>query len=216
MSDPVTQPEAGAEQAATPSAEAGLAAPPPPYATAPTDSTSIPALATERTPWGHVVVAAIALVGIVLNFVGGAGFPFNAPVEQAMNIGISIDLAAVILVCGIGITVALGRRPARAALVFPWIGLAFSFAVFVMWLLSSGGLWETLFLGGRGRYMLDTVAPFYAGIPWVLGAVFSTYGLRRGGERMHTVACIAGIVLWAIVLAGAIASALLYGMDLTD
>jgi hypothetical protein len=50
-----------------------------------------------HSPWGHAVAGGLALVGIVLNVLGGAGFPSNAPVEWIMNAGITIDLVAVLI-----------------------------------------------------------------------------------------------------------------------
>jgi hypothetical protein len=162
------------------------------------------------------VAAALALVGIVLNVVGGAGFPAAAPVEWLMNAGLTIDLVAVLIACGIGFGVSLRARPVRPALVFPWLGLGFSALALVAWAVSAGGLFETLFLGGRGRYMEDVAGAFVLGVPWLLGAIFSAYGLRRRTRPALNAASWAGIALWAVVLVGVLASALLYAADLTD
>jgi len=171
---------------------------------------------TQRTPWGHLAVIVLSAAGLALNIVGGLGFPEAAPIEDAMNVGISIDLAALVIVCGTGLIHSLQEPWARPARVFPWLGLGLSLVAFVAWMVNAGGLFETLFANGRGRYMLDTVGPFYFGIPWVLGATFSAYGLRRGGSGWRNAASIAGLALWAIVLVGAVASALVYAADLTD
>lgn len=171
---------------------------------------------TLRTPWGHAAVVVLASAGLVLNIIGGSGFPESAPIEDAMNAGISIDLGAAIVACGVGLVVALMAPRARPTVVFPWLGLGFSVIAFVAWVLNADGLFGTLFAGERGRYMFDTFGPFYFGIPWVLGAVFSAYGLRRRDSARGNAAAIAGLVIWAIMLVGAVASALLYGADLTD
>lgn len=168
------------------------------------------------SPWGHTAALVLALIGILLNVVGGAGFPGNAPVEWIMNAGITIDLVAVALACGIGLLTALKRRPARPSFVFPWLGLGFSVLALLAWASSSGGLWETLFLDGRGRYMNDIGGAFVFGIPWTLGAIFSAYSVRGNTKMYLNVAAYVGIALWAITLAGVIASALLYGARLTD
>ncbi|QNO36805.1 hypothetical protein H4J02_09965 [Protaetiibacter sp. SSC-01] len=168
------------------------------------------------SPWGHAVVAALALVGIVLNVIGGAGFPAAAPVEWLMNAGLTIDLVAVLIACGIGVGVTLRARPVRPALVFPWLGLGLSAVALLAWAVGAVGLYETLFFGGRGRYMEDVGGAFLAGIPWALGAIFSAYGIRRGTQRRLNVAAWVGIAMWAIVLVGVLASALLYAADLTD
>lgn len=175
-----------------------------------------PSRTALASPWGHAVVAGLAIVGIVLNVIGGAGFPAAAPVEWVMNAGITIDLVAVAIACGIGFGVSLRARAVRPARVFPWLGLGFAALVLVFWAATAAGLFETVFLDGRGRYMNDVAAPFYAGAPWVLGAVFSAYGVRRRTTPLLNAAAWTGIGLWAIVLVGALASALLYAADLTD
>ncbi|MFT4285493.1 MAG: hypothetical protein QM598_11735 [Protaetiibacter sp.] len=168
------------------------------------------------SPWGHAVVAGLAIVGIALNVVGGAGFPSAAPVEWLMNAGITIDLVAVAIACGIGFGVSLRARPVRPSLVFPWLGLGLAAVAVVFWAATAGGMFDTVFLGGRGRYMEDVAGPFYLGVPWTLGAVFSAYGVRGRTRPLLNAAAWTGIGLWAIVLVGAIASALLYAADLTD
>lgn len=168
------------------------------------------------SPWGHAVAAGLALVGIVLNVVGGAGFPANAPVEWIMNAGLTIDMVAVFIACAIGFGVSVRMRPARPSRVFPWLGLGFSALALLAWGLTSQGLWETLLADGRGRYMNDTLGAFVLGIPWALGAIFSAYGVRRRTKPHLNAVAFTGIGLWAIVLAGVLASALLYAADLTD
>jgi len=175
-----------------------------------------PSRTAALTPWGHLVVAALAVVGLTLNVIGGAGFPSNAPVEWVMNAGITIDIVAVALACGIGIGVSARMRPARPSRVFPWLGLAFAAVALVIWAVMSGGMWETLLGLGRGRYMDDTSGAFVAGIGWALGGIFSAYGLRRRQPAQLNAAAWAGIALWAVVLVGVVASALLYAADLTD
>lgn len=177
---------------------------------------STPVSIATPSPWGHAVVAGLALVGIVLNVIGGAGFPAAAPVEWLMNAGITIDLVAVLIACGIGFGVTLRARPVRPSLVFPWLGFGFSVVAFAAWAVSAVGLYETLFFDGRGRYMNDVGGVFLLGLPWTLGAIFSAYGLRRGTRAPLIAASWVGIALWAISLAGVLASALLYAADLTD
>lgn len=177
---------------------------------------SDPTRTALTSPWGHAVAGGLALLGIVLNVVGAFGFPGNAPVEQIMNAGITIDLVAVVIACGIGFGANLRTRPARPARVFPWIALGLSVVALIAWAVTAGGLFETLFAGGRGRYMNDTSGAFTLGIPWTLGAIFGAFGLRRRTTPLLAGAAWAAIALWAVVLIGVIASALLYGADLTD
>lgn len=167
-------------------------------------------------PWGHLAVLVLAVIGLAVNVLAGANFPGNAPVEWIMNAGITINLVAVVIACAIGVSVSRRRRLARPARAFPWVGLALAGLAFASWLLSSAGLWDTLFLGGRGHYMNDIGGAFIAGVPWVLGAIFSAYGVRKRSTGHLNLVAIIGIVLWGIVLVGVLASAALYGVDLTD
>lgn len=172
--------------------------------------------AARRVPWGFAVVGGVALVGIVLNFIGLARFPGNAPVEMVMAFGIGIDLLAAIVVAVVGLVIALVRPMSGPSRVFPWLGLGFAAVALIAWAVAAGGLFETLLAGGRGRYMNDTGGVFLFGIPWVLGAAFSVFGLRHPSTPARMLASVGGIVLWAIVVAGAVASSVLYGMGLTD
>jgi len=174
------------------------------------------ALTARLSPWGHGIAAMLAFAGIVLNIAGGAGFPSNAPVEWLMNAGLTIDMIAVLIASCIGFAVSLRMRPARPSRLFPWLGLGLAALALLAWAVSSGGMWDTLLAGGRGRYMNDTAGAFLLGIPWALGAIFSAYGVRGRTRPLLNVAAFAGIALWAVVLVGVVASALLYAADLTD
>lgn len=182
----------------------------PPVAEAPARPTA------RRLPWGFVAAGTLAVVGAVMNFVGLSGFPNNAPVEMLMAFGIGLDILAVVVVCIVGLIVALTRPLGRPSRIFPWLGLGFAMVALIAWAITAGGLFDTLFAGGRGRYMNDTFGPFLLGIPWALGAIFSAFGMRHPSTTGRTVASIVGIALWAIVLAGVAASSILYGLDLTD
>lgn len=175
-----------------------------------------PLATAVQSPWGHLVVLVLAVVGIVVNVIGGAGFPANAPVEWIMNAGLTIDLVAVALACGIGLLVTKRRRLTRPSHVFPWVGLGLSAVALGAWAVVSQGLWATLFFEGRGHYGTDTMGAFLFGIPWALGAIFSAYGVRANTKPYLNAAAIVGIVLWAVVLLGVLTSALLYAADLTD
>jgi hypothetical protein len=189
--------------------------PPPPVSAAPPIPVTIPN-PSHRSIWVLAGVAAAAIVGWIVNMVAGFGFPQNAPVEWVYNAGISLDLIGVAIATGIGALLTIRPRPVRMARVFPWLGLGFGVIALVGWAISSGGLWDTLLFGGRGRYMIDVGGAFYLGAVWSLGAIFSAYGFRRPSYRWHNAAAIAGIVLWALVLVGVLLSAVLYAADLTD
>jgi len=171
---------------------------------------------SSRSVWVLAGVAAAAIVGWIINMVAGFGFPQNAPVEWVYNAGISLDLIAVAIATGIGALLSIRPRPVSKARVFPWLGLGFGLVALVGWAIASGGMWDTLLFGGRGRYMVDVGGAFYLGAPWALGAIFSAYGYRKPAHPWHNAAAIAGIVLWALVLVGVLLSAVLYAADLTD
>lgn len=170
----------------------------------------------HRSVWVLAGVAAAAIVGWVVNMIAGFGFPQNAPVEWVYNAGISLDLIGVAIATGIGALLSIRPHPVRKARVFPWLGLGFGVVAVIGWAVASGGLWDTLLFGSRGRYMEDTAGAFFLGAVWSLGAIFSAYGFRRPAHRGHNAAAIVGIVLWAVVLVGVLLSAVLYAVDLTD
>ena len=190
--------------------------PPPPVSSAPHPPLVRIPDPSHRSVWVLAGVAAVAIVGWIVNMVAGFGFPQNAPVEWVYNAGISLDLIAVAIATGVGALLSIRPRAVRKARVFPWLGLGFGIVAVIGWAVASGGLWETLLLGGRGRYMEDTAGAFALGIPWSLGAIFSAYGYRIPAHRWHNAAAIAGIVLWVVVLVGVLLSAVLYAADLTD
>lgn len=190
--------------------------PPPPPPTPASPPIVTIADPSSRNVWVLAGVAVAAIVGWVVNMVAGFGFPQNAPVEWVYNAGISLDLIGVAIATGIGALLSIRPHPVRKARVFPWLGLGFGVVAVIGWAVASGGLWDTLLLGGRGRYMEDTAGAFYLGAVWSMGAIFSAYGYRKPARPWHNAAAIAGIVLWAIVLVGVLLSAVLYAADLTD
>lgn len=191
--------------------------PPPPAASpAPHPAPVVIPDPSHRSIWVLAGVAVAAIAGWIVNMVAGFGFPQNAPVEWVYNAGISLDLIAVAIASGIGALLSIRPRPVRMARVFPWLGLGFGVVAVVGWAISSGGMWDTLLFGGRGRYMIDVGGAFYLGAVWSLGAIFSAYGYRRPARPGHNAAAIAGIALWAVVLVGVLLSAVLYAADLTD
>lgn len=191
--------------------------PPPPPASPVAPPTVAPlADPSSRSLWVLAGVTVAAIAGWIVNMVAGFGFPQNAPVEWVYNAGISLDLIGVAIATGVGALLTIRPRPVRKARVFPWLGLGFGVIALIGWAIASGGLWDTLFLGGRGRYMNDVGGAFYLGAVWSLGAIFSAYGFRKPAHPGHNAAAIAGIVLWAIVLVGVLLSAVLYAADFTD
>lgn len=169
-----------------------------------------------RSGWVFASVAVAAIIGWIVNMIAGFAFPSGAPAEWVYNAGISLDLIAVAIASGVGALLSIRPRPVRKARVFPWLGLGFGLVAVVAWAVNASGLYDTLFFGGRGRYLLDTAGAFFLGAVWALGAIFSVWGYRTPPRPWHNAAAIAGIALWAIVLIGVAASAVLYALDLTD
>ena len=175
-----------------------------------------PSRTTRMTPWGLVVVLVASTAAFVANLVGGLGFPANAPAEWMLNAGLGLMLFATMVVSGVGFAVALRKGLVRPSRVFPWLGLALALVGVASWVLTSGGLWQTLFEGGRGNYVADVGGAFFASPLWAMAPMFAALGLRRGGHPAPTVAGWLAIVLWAVVAAGVATSALLYAAGLTD
>ncbi|MBX3194674.1 MAG: hypothetical protein KF727_06190 [Microbacteriaceae bacterium] len=172
-------------------------------------------------------MAGFALVAAILTLVGGAGFPYNAPVEQIYCIGLAVDLAAVVITLGVLTAQELTRRrsPERRAApvngapsVLALVGIALSAATLVAWA-ALGGVEQLGFLltGIRGRYMYHTGGIFIAGIPWALGMIFGAWGFRPGGgHRVTNVLALVSIGIGVFLAVVSVIAALVYGADLSD
>jgi hypothetical protein len=64
--------------------------------------------------------------------------------------------------------------------------------------------------------MLDAAGAVYFGIPWIVGTVLCAYGYRRDGSRVNGVLAVLGTFVGLALLAATVASAVLYGLGLTD
>lgn len=175
-----------------------------------------PARTTRPNPAGHALVFVVATTGFVVNLVGGLGFPSHAPAEWLVNAGIGLALFATMLVAGVGLAASIRGGLVRPSRVLPWLALGMSLAGFVVWVSSSTGLWETLFLDGRGRYLSDVGGALLTAPIWAIAPVLAGFALRRRGGIAPTLASWAAIALWVVLVAGVAASALLYSARLTD
>ena len=173
-----------------------------------------------------IAVGALGAVAAILTFVGLAGFPVNAPVEQVYAIGVIIDMAAVAITLTIVSIVEYRRRadPARLALpvsaklsVFAIIAAGFAVVTTVAWVVG-GGPEQLLHLiqGLRARYMYHTGGLFVAGIPWVLSLVFGALGFRPGGHRVTNILALVAVGISGLLAVIATVAAIVYGLDLSD
>lgn len=175
-----------------------------------------PARTTRPTPAGHGTVLLASTVAFIANLIAGFGFPSNAPAEWLVNAGIGLALFATMVVSGVGLVVSLRRGLVRPNRVFPWLAFGFALVSTVAWLAYSNGLWETLAGTGRGAYVADVGGAFLTLPLWAAAPVFAGFALRRRGPVLGTMLSWAAIVLWVALVAGVVASAVLYSAGLTD
>lgn len=192
----------------------------PPQPEGPGRLPSSPIQAVLRAGIGTVLFAAGVLCqqfssGLVPGF---EGFPGNAPVESALNLGMTVNL------CGAGIALwvtalialfwpsvtAVGRGVSALAIagtVLVGVALfAFAFAV-------PG--WVTILSGTRGRFDSLVFSLFLAGMPWAVGTVLATIALRNPHRSSRYLAGAA--VAFGVLLAGtAVAASALYSRGITD
>lgn len=195
---------AGSQPVETPGA--GL----PPYGAVPTG-------AATRSPVLLMAVGIAAIVGLVVNSIGLAGFPGNAPVEMLYALGIGIDLIAIAVACGVGAAMARRGYPLRPQTPLAIVAVILAAPAVLAWIWFGGiGSILELIPPDRGRYMYASGGLFYAGVPWVLAVIFGAHAFRRGGTTRNNVLAIVAIAVPALLVAYAIASSVIYGMGLTD
>lgn len=177
----------------------------------------LPAGAATRSPVLLLGVAIAAAAGLIVNVAGLIGFPYNAPVEQIYALGISIDLLAIVIVCGLGAFVSRRGYPLRGQSVFTVVALAFAVGATLMWMLAGGvASIIQLFTADGGRYMYASAGLFFGGAVWVLAVIFAAHGYRRGGTPRNNALAVAALALAGALAVYAIASALIYGLGLTN
>lgn len=177
----------------------------------------LPAGAATRSPVLLLGVAIAAAAGLLVNIAGLIGFPYNAPVEQIYALGISIDLLAIVVVCGLGAFVSRRGYPLRSQSVITVIALAFAVGATLMWMLAGGvASVIQLFTAEGGRYMYASAGLFFGGAVWVLAVIFAAHGYRRGGTPRNNALAAAALALAGSLAVYAIASALIYGIGLTN
>jgi len=162
--------------------------------------------------------AALFAIGLILELWGGLNFPSNAPVEQFYCAGIVLDIAAGFALATTGAIIAARRRfPLQPSSVSTIVGVVLVGLALVAWIGLSGiGIVMRIPTGDRGRYMDDVLGLVVAGIPWIVGTMLCAYGYRRGGSRRNAVRGLVGTVLGLLLLGATVASAVLYGLGLTD
>jgi hypothetical protein len=200
-----------------------------PYANVPDlpDLTATPAAPAEPTPTAPRTSAAVlpltigvgvlALVGAILNGTFGGMFPSNAPVEQIYNFGVTVDLVAVVIAVAIRIVViVVQRRPrgvaSRNISVFAILAAVFAIITLVGYLAFGGAeYWGD----GMDRYMSGAGGAAFLGIPWVLALVFGEIAVRRKDSPLNLALSIGALALGVLVLIGAVAAAVIYGLGLS-
>lgn len=192
--------------AGTPSGSSNL----PPYGT-------VPAGAATRSPVLLLGVGIAAIVGLIVNSVGLAGFPNNAPVEAIYALGIGLDFLAIVVTCGVGWAMSRRGYPLRSETPTAIVALILAGAAVVAWVFFGGiGSIVELIPPDRGRYMYAAGGLFYGGALWVLAVIFGAHAFRRGGTPRNNLLAILAIAIPAVLVAYAVASSVIYGMGLTD
>jgi len=162
--------------------------------------------------------AALFAFGLILELWGGINFPVNAPVEQFYCAAVTLDIAVGFVVATTGaIIAARSRRPLKPSPVVTIVGAILVAIALGGWIWLSGiGIVLRLPTGERGRYMYDAAGAVYFGIPWIVGTMLCAYGYRRSGSRVNAALAMTGTVVGLALLAATVASAVLYGLGLTD
>jgi len=164
----------------------------------------------------------VLLLLLVAQIFGSMGFPYNAPVEQVMAFGISIDLVAAAIALGVRAAVIAGRTRA------PYAGPATAGAFAVTGIVLAG-ITVLAFLGlsvvpsiavavegGDLRYMGLSSGMVFLGIPWVAGVFFSAAAYRPGRGTRNSVLSLVALGALLVVAAATVAAALAYGAGLTE
>ena len=199
---------------------------PSPYASAPLP-TAVPAPALEPGDRAQALVrGAVAVVmgaaGILCQLfgagvLGSEGFPSNAPVEMAMNFGITLVLiggAIALMIAAIRAAAPRVVRPVRSPSVLGLIGTGLV-AIALVAFVSTAGNWIDVLNGIRGRYDGLSGGLFLAGFPWIVGTVFATIGLRTPGT-LSRIICGIGVGVGLLLTVPAVAAAALYAAGVTD
>lgn len=179
-----------------------------------------------RYPKSIVQAVIRGSVGVVLIAAGaasqilGAGFPYNAPVEQFTNFAITVTLVLggiALIVFGIVAAVAASVPASGGPLgAFAITGAVLVVIAVLAWLGGGLPVWlEDLGNPAVYRYSELTGASFVTGLPWVVGIVFATLGLRRP-ERASRIVCWVAIGLGLLLLIPALGATAMYGAGLTD
>jgi len=178
---------------------------------------SVPQGAATRSPGLLLGVAIAAVVGLIANGIGLAGFPGNAPVEMLYALGIGVDLIAIAVTCGIGAYLARRGYPLRSKSAFAIVSVVLAGVALLAWIWFGGiGSILELIPPDRGRYMYASGGLFIAGAPWVLAVIFGAHAYRRRGTTSNNVLALVGFAVPALLAVYAIVSSVIYGMGLTD
>lgn len=178
---------------------------------------TVPTGAPTRSFVVLLAVAIAAGVGLIVNSVGLAGFPSNAPVEMLYALGINVDLLAIAITCTVGAVMSRRNYPLKAKAVLSIVAVVLAGATFLAWIVFGGiGSIVELIPPDRGRYMYAAGGLFYLGVPFVLAAIFGAHAYRRGGDRVNNILSLVALGVVGLLALYAIFSSVIYGMGLTD
>jgi hypothetical protein len=162
-----------------------------------------------------VALGVVAIAAGLANVWGLDRFPYNAPIESFVCLGMIVDLLVLLALAVTGVV--LARRPAgppsaRLATAGMWM-TAGALAVMLIFGLGIGALNLSQ---GRLLHYTDTTGPaFLLAGAWVTGIAFCAFAYRRGGERRTNRIALLGMLFGCTVFLLAAACAVLYGLGLT-
>lgn len=188
---------------------------PPVYEMEPGDTTQ----GILRGAIGIVLAAAGILAQLFgAGALGSEGFPSNAPVESAMNFGLTLVLVGAgiaLVILGVRASKPRRMRPERPVSILAIVGGALVLLALLSFLLLSGPAWISVLSGVRGRYDGLVGGIFLAGLPWTVGTVFAATALRSSTIPSRLIAwlCVGVGVLLTVPV---VAAAALYSAGITD
>jgi hypothetical protein len=177
---------------------------------------------TARYPVVLGAVAAIMVIGLVLNVLFTEGFPSQAPVEQAFSGLLTFDLSIGALALAIIAIIFAVRRSPRPSKIggmdgFSLAGLSCGILAVIGWLLlCAPHLVGNAITGERGKYNGNVGGVVLAGIPWILSFVFGAIAVRRGATRLSNGLALASIACGLAILVPVLIASFIYGLGLSD
>jgi hypothetical protein len=161
----------------------------------------------------RAAVAALLLVGAVINLVAAQFFPdvSHSP-ERYIAVQTSVMVIAAAVLTAIFARLAATRRSVPVRPVsspgsnwpLPVLGFALSTLIGLIWLFFVLGTIIQLISDGRADYIVLSGVVMITAIPWLVGIMMSTFGLRAAGRlaaRFGRIGVGIGLIIWLSTVA---------------